>query len=91
VYYSLNTRNYGLETFERICADLLPLYGDVYLLGDFNIDLLDPSGFVYTPFGDILVFFMLYNVSILPTREISGKLLDFFWFQIQMKVRIFIR
>jgi hypothetical protein len=77
VYHSLNTRNYDLETLEQICTDLLPLYGNVYLLSDFNFDLLDPSGFLYAPFDDILEAFMLYNVSILPSREILGKLLDF--------------
>jgi hypothetical protein len=32
---------YGLGAFESICSDLLSLYGEVFILGDFNVNLLD--------------------------------------------------
>jgi hypothetical protein len=42
VYHSLND-DYSLQALEEICSNLLPLHGEVCLLGDFNVDLLDPG------------------------------------------------
>jgi hypothetical protein len=54
------------------------LYGEVCLLGDFNVDLLDPGHSLYPRFLDFLEMFMLCNVAVLQTRGASGKLLDLF-------------
>jgi hypothetical protein len=68
-----------LDAFEGLCSDLLPLYGDeVFILGDFNVDLLDPGHVLFMPFSNLLETFMLHNVAILPTRRVSDKLLDLF-------------
>jgi hypothetical protein len=67
-----------LQALEEICSDLLPLYGEVCLLGDFNVDLLDPGHSLYPRFLDFLEMFMLCNVAVLQTRGVSGKLLDLF-------------
>jgi hypothetical protein len=57
---------------------LFSLYGEVFILRDFNVDLLDPGHVLFEPFSDLLETFMLHNVAILPTRRVSGKLLDLF-------------
>jgi hypothetical protein len=77
MYRSLDG-DYGLQALEEIFSDLLPLYGDVCLLGDFNVDLLDPGHSLFPRFLDFLEMFMLCNVAIFPTREASGKLLNLF-------------
>jgi hypothetical protein len=41
VYRMLGSGHYGLDTFESAWSDLLPLYGQIFLLGDFNVDLFD--------------------------------------------------
>jgi hypothetical protein len=69
VYHSLDG-DYNLQALEAICSNLLSLYGNVCLLGEFNVDLLDP--------GDSFFPRFLCNVDIFPTREASGKLLDLF-------------
>jgi hypothetical protein len=43
-----------------------------------NVDLLDPGHVLFESFSDLLETFMLHNVAILPTRRVSGKLLDLF-------------
>jgi hypothetical protein len=78
VVYRLLDEDYGLQALEEICSDLLPLYGEVCLLGDFNVDLLDSDHFLFPRFLDFLEMFMLCNVAIFPTRGASGKLLDLF-------------
>jgi hypothetical protein len=78
VYRGLEAANYGLNELEKVLADLLPMYDQAYLFGDFNIDLLDPEGLLHESFVDLLNIFMLYNVSLQPTRQVSGKLLDLF-------------
>jgi hypothetical protein len=67
-----------LDAFEGICSDLLSLYGEVFNLGDFNSELLDPGHVLFASFSDLLETFMLHNVAIFPTRRVSGKLLDLF-------------
>jgi hypothetical protein len=78
VYRALESGNYGLDAFEGICSDFLSLYGEVFILGDFNDDLLDPGHVLFEPFSDLLETFMLHNVAILLTSRVSGKLLDLF-------------
>jgi hypothetical protein len=34
---------YGLDAFGGVCSDLLSLYGKVFILGDFNVDLHYPG------------------------------------------------
>jgi hypothetical protein len=41
VVYHLGAESYGLSAFVEVCADILPGYGDVYLFGDFNVNVLD--------------------------------------------------
>jgi hypothetical protein len=80
VYHSLNN-DYGLhQALEEIYSDLLPLYGEVCLLGDFNVDLLDPGNSLFPRFLDFLEMLMWLcgNVAIFSTRGVSGKLLDLF-------------
>jgi hypothetical protein len=43
VYCALELGDYGLDSFEGVSSDLMFLYGEVFILGDFNIDLLDPG------------------------------------------------
>jgi hypothetical protein len=74
----LGAHGYGLSALEEVCADILPGYGDVYLFGDFNVNLLDSSDGLVETFCGFLDFFRLYNVAISPTRAVSGKLLDLF-------------
>jgi hypothetical protein len=62
VYHSLDG-DYGLQTLEEICSDLLPLYGEFCLLGDFNVDLLDPGHSLFPRFLDFLEMFMLCNTE----------------------------
>jgi hypothetical protein len=78
IYRALESGDYGLEAFEGVCSDLLSLYGEVFILGDSNVDLLDPDHVLFEPFSDLLETFMLHNVAILPTRKVSGKPLDLF-------------
>jgi hypothetical protein len=56
------------------------LYEDeeVCLLGDFNVDLLDPGNSFFPRLLDFLEMFMLCNVAIFSVRGASGKLLDLF-------------
>jgi hypothetical protein len=56
----------------------VPGYGDVYVFGDFNVNLLDSSDGLFETFCGYLKSFRLYNVAIPPTRVVSGKLLDLF-------------
>jgi hypothetical protein len=56
----------------------IPLYGEVCLLGDYNIDLMDPGPSLFPRFLDFLEMFMLCNLAIFPTRGASGKLLNMF-------------
>jgi hypothetical protein len=72
VYHSLDG-DYNLQALEAICSNLLSLYGDVCLLGEFNVDLLDPGDSLFPRFLDFLC-----NVAIFPTRGASGNLLDLF-------------
>jgi hypothetical protein len=51
VYCKLELGDYGLEAFEGVCSDLLSLYGEVFILGDFNVDLLDPGHALFKPFS----------------------------------------
>jgi hypothetical protein len=74
----LGAHGYGLSALEEVCADILPDYGDVYLFGDFNVNLLDSSDGLFETFCGFLESFRLYNVAISPTRAVSGKLLDLF-------------
>jgi hypothetical protein len=53
------------------------LYGEVCLLGDFNVDQLDPGHF-FPRLLDFLEMFMLSNVAIFPARGASCKFLDLF-------------
>jgi hypothetical protein len=78
VYRALESGDYGLEAFEGVCSDLLSFYDEVFILGDFNVDLLDPGHVLIETFYDLLETFIIYNVAILPTRRVSGKLLDLF-------------
>jgi hypothetical protein len=75
VYHLIGAHGYGLSALEEVCADILPGYGDVYLIGDFNMNLLDSSDCLFKTFCGFLESFWLYNVT---TRVVSGKLLDFF-------------
>jgi hypothetical protein len=43
VVYYLFGDDYGVQALDEICSNLLPLYGEVCLLGNFNVDLLDPG------------------------------------------------
>jgi hypothetical protein len=54
----LNLGDYGLQALEEICSNLLPLHGEVCLLGDFNVALLDPSNSFFPRFLDFLEIFM---------------------------------
>jgi hypothetical protein len=45
------------------------LYEEVCLLGDFNVDLLDPGHSLFARFLDFLEMFMLCNVAIFPVRD----------------------
>jgi hypothetical protein len=54
VYRALESGNYGLDAFEGICSDFLSLYGEVFILGDFNVNLLDPGQVLFEPFYDLL-------------------------------------
>jgi hypothetical protein len=74
VYHSLDVGDYGLQALDEIYWNLLPLYGYVYLLGDFNADLLDPGHSLFPGFLDFLE--ILCNVAIFRTRGASGKLLN---------------
>jgi hypothetical protein len=38
-YRALVSGDYGLEAFEGVCSDLLSLYGEVFILGDFKCRL----------------------------------------------------
>jgi hypothetical protein len=67
---ALESGNYGLD----VCSDLLSLYGEVFVLGDFNVDLLDPGHVLFMPCSNLLETFMIHNVAILPTTRVSGKL-----------------
>jgi hypothetical protein len=78
VYLAQGSGDFGLNELEEICSDLLPRYNDVILLGDFNIDLLDPEHVLFAQLKSLLETYMLHNVSILPTRPVSNKLLDLF-------------
>jgi hypothetical protein len=78
VYRTLESEDYDLDAFEGVCSDVLSLYGEVFTLGDFNVDLLDPGHVLFEPYSDLLKTFMLHNVAILPTRRVYGKLLDLF-------------
>jgi hypothetical protein len=42
VYYSFDG-DYDVQALDEICSNLLPLYGEVCLLENFNVDLLDPG------------------------------------------------
>jgi hypothetical protein len=48
VYHSLDG-DYGLQ---EISSNLLPLYGEICLLGNFNVDLLDPGHSLFPRFLD---------------------------------------
>jgi Reverse transcriptase (RNA-dependent DNA polymerase) len=78
VYKGLEANNYGINELEKVLAELIPLYDKLYMFGDFNVDLLDDNDPLYGSFTNILNTFMLYNVSLRPTRLVSGKLLDLF-------------
>jgi hypothetical protein len=54
----LNLGDYGLQALEEICSNLLPLHGEVCLLGYFNVALLDPSNSFFPRFLDFLEIFM---------------------------------
>jgi hypothetical protein len=64
------------SALEGVCSDWLSLYGEVFILGDFNVGVLDPGHVLFAPFSDLLETFMLQNIPILPTRRVSGKILD---------------
>jgi hypothetical protein len=89
VYRTLESGDYGLEAFESVCSEVLSLYGEVFILEDFNVDLLDPGHVLFVPFSDLLKTFMLHNVAILPTRRVTGKLLDLFLVSVPVCVNDF--
>jgi hypothetical protein len=78
VYHLLGAQGYSLSILEEVYADILPGYEDVYLFGDFNVNLLDSSDGLFETLCGFLESFRLYNVPISPTRAASGKLLDLF-------------
>jgi hypothetical protein len=78
VYQSLSAGNFGLLALEDTLSELLPLYNEVFLFGDFNINLLSTSDPLFDSISELLLIFMLYNVSDAPTRDASGTLLDLF-------------
>jgi hypothetical protein len=78
VYHLLGAQSYGLGTLEEVCFDILPGYGNVYLFGDFNVNLLDSSDGLLETFCGFLESFRLYNKAISLTRAVSGKMLDLF-------------
>jgi hypothetical protein len=59
----------SLQALKEICSDLLPLYGEVCLLGDFNVDHLDPGHSLFPRFLDFLEMVMLCNVAIFRREE----------------------
>jgi hypothetical protein len=61
----LGSGHYGLDAFESAWSDLLPLYGEIFLLGDFNVDLFDSGNSFLASFTGLLGTFMLYNVQLL--------------------------
>jgi hypothetical protein len=50
---ALESGYYNLDAFEGVCSDLLSLYGEVFILGDFNADLLVPGHVLFA-------FFLIY-------------------------------
>jgi hypothetical protein len=60
VYHSLDG-DYGLQALQEICSDLLPLYREVCLLGDFYVDLLDPGSSLYPRFFDFLDLWLFFR------------------------------
>jgi exonuclease III len=72
VYQNLASGDYGLQSLEDILSELLPLYNEIFLFGDFNINLLSKNDPLFNMLNDIMTIFMLYNVSVLPTRAASG-------------------
>jgi hypothetical protein len=78
---ALESGDYGLEAFDGVSSDFLSMYGEVFILGDFNVHLLDPCPVLFELFSDLFETFILHNVAILPTR---GCLVNFwtgFWSQ----------
>jgi hypothetical protein len=73
-YRALESGDYGLEVFEDVCSDLLFLYGDVFILGNFNVALLDPGHVLFAPFSGVLCSIML-----LFSRRRRGGCLVSFW------------
>jgi hypothetical protein len=73
VYRALESEDYGLEAFEGVCFDFLSLYGEVIILGDFNVDLLDPGHVLFKSFSDLLETYML----MLPFCQRGGGLVNF--------------
>jgi hypothetical protein len=51
---ALESGYYNLDAFEGVCSDLLSLYGEVFILGDFNADLLVPGHVLFAFFSDLL-------------------------------------
>jgi hypothetical protein len=78
VYQLLSPCDYGLQSLEDAFSELIPIYNEVFLFGDFNINLLISSDPLFNTFQELLIIFMLYNVSVVPTRSASGTLLDLF-------------
>jgi hypothetical protein len=54
----LGAQGYGLSGFEEVCANILPGNGNVYLFGDFNVNLLDSSDGLFETFCGCLEFFL---------------------------------
>jgi hypothetical protein len=75
VYYRPHNCSVFYRALEGVCSDLLSLYGEVFILGDFNVGVLDPDHVLFAPFSDLLETFRLQNFAILPTRRVSGKIL----------------
>jgi hypothetical protein len=58
VYHLLGApQGYGLSALEEVYADILPSYGDVYLFGDFNVNLLVSSDGLFETFCGFLESF----------------------------------
>jgi hypothetical protein len=70
VYHSLDG-DYGLPGSGGDLRELPTIVWGGCLLGDFNVDLLDPGHPLFPRFLDFLEMFMLCNVAIFPSEESS--------------------
>jgi hypothetical protein len=66
------SEDYDFNAFKSVYSDLLSSYGEVCILGHYNVELLDPGRIWFELLSDLLETFVHHNVAISMTRRATS-------------------